>query len=100
MNGGFPPGTFQNINEEVDSQQAKEIRRMLTDTIRERQPLVYGRDWDYKPLVVPQDEATFIKSMQLNATQVAAVFGVDPKRVGGTRADGMTYSQRHPEPAR
>lgn len=92
INGGFPPGTFQNMNEEVDAQQAKEIRRMLTDTLRERQPLVYGRDWDYKPVVVPPDEATFIKSMQLNATQVAAIFGVDPKRVGGTRADGMTYS--------
>jgi HK97 family phage portal protein len=92
INGGFPPGTFQNINEEVDSQQAKEIRRMLTDTLRERQPLVYGRDWDYKPVVVPQDEAVFIKSMQLNATQVAAIFGVQPYRVGGTRNDGMTYS--------
>jgi len=90
--GGFPPGTFQNISEDVDDGQAKEIRRRLTDAIQLRQPLVYGRDWDYKALTVPQDEATFIQSMQLNATQIAAIYGVQPYRVGGTRNDGLTYS--------
>lgn len=91
-NGGFPPGTFRNINETVDESQAKVIRRQLTDTLRQRQPLVYGADWEYTPILVPPDEATFVKSMQLNATQVAAVYGVQPHRVGGTRADGLTYS--------
>jgi HK97 family phage portal protein len=93
-NGGFPPGTFQNISEEVDKSQADEIRRRLTDTIRLRQPLVYGRDWEYKPLTVPPNEATFIQAMQLNATQVAAIFGVRPQRVGGTRNDGLTYTNQ------
>jgi HK97 family phage portal protein len=93
-NGGFPPGTFQNISEEVDKTQADEIRRRLTDTIRLRQPLVYGRDWEYKPLTVPPNEATFIQAMQLNATQVAAIFGVRPQRVGGTRNDGLTYTNQ------
>jgi HK97 family phage portal protein len=91
-NGGFPPGTFQNVSEEVNDQQAKQIRQRLTDTIRMRQPLVYGRDWDYKALTVPQNEAAFIQAMQLNATQIAAIYGVQPYRVGGTRNDGLTYS--------
>jgi len=91
-NGGFPPGTFQNISEDVNEQQSREIRRRLTDAIRQRQPLVYGREWEYHPIVVPQDEATMIQAMQLNATQVAAIYGVQPYRVGGTRNDGMTYS--------
>src|SRR5207244_505490 len=43
-------------------------------------------------LMIPQDESTFIQAMQLNATQVAAIYGVQPHRVGGTRNDGMTYS--------
>lgn len=91
-NGGFPPGTFRNINEEVDQQQARQIRTTLTDTIRMRQPLVFGRDWEYTPISVPLNEAIFIQGMQLNATQVAAIYGVQPWRVGGTRADGLTYS--------
>jgi HK97 family phage portal protein len=92
QNGGFPPGTFQNISEEVDDQQARVIRRRLGDAIRLREPLVYGKDWDYKALAVPQNEAAFIQAMQLNATQVAAIYGVQAWRVGGTRNDGMTYS--------
>lgn len=94
QNGGFPPGTFQNVSEEVNESQSNEIRRRLTDAIRLRQPLVYGSDWDYKPITVPQDEATFITAMQLNATQVAAIYGVRAQRVGGTRNDGMAYSNQ------
>jgi len=93
-NGGFPPGTFRNINEEVDEIQAKEIRRRLTDTIRLRQPLVFGRDWEYREITVPPNEAAFIQAMQLNATQVAAIFGVRPQRVGGTQNDGLHYTSQ------
>ena len=50
-NGGFPPGTFQNMSEEVDAASAREIRQRLTETLRSHEPLVYGKDWDYKPVV-------------------------------------------------
>lgn len=91
-NGGFPPGTFQNTAEEVDKSQATEIRQRLTDTLRMHQPLVYGRDWEYKAISIPPNEAAFVESMQLNATQVAAVYGLPPDRVGGKRGDSLTYS--------
>jgi hypothetical protein len=32
--------------------------------------------------------------MQLNATQIAAIYGVRPQRVGGTRNDGLSYSNQ------
>jgi HK97 family phage portal protein len=90
--GGFPPGTFQNSEIEIDADQAEEIRSMLTATIRRREPLVYGRDWDYKPVTVPPSEAQFIDAMRMTATQVASVLGLPPDRVGGTRGDSLTYS--------
>ena len=90
--GGFPPGTFQNSEIEIDADQAEEIRAMLTSTIRRRQPLVFGRDWDYKPVTVPPSEAQFIDAMRLNATQIASVLHLPPDRIGGTRGDSMTYS--------
>jgi hypothetical protein len=96
-NGGFPPGTFQNLAEEVDETSAREIRRRLTDTLRLHEPLVYGKDWDYKPVVVPPNEAAFVTAMQLNATQVAAVYGVPPTKVGGTRGDSLTYATQEQE---
>jgi phage portal protein BeeE len=90
--GGFPPGTFQNTEIEIDSDQAEEIREALQSTIRRRVPLVYGRDWDYKPVTVPPNEAQFISAMQMNATQIAAVLGLPPDRLGGTKGDSLTYS--------
>lgn len=96
-NGGFPPGTFQNIAEEVNSTQAREIRQRLTDTLRSHTPLVYGRDWEYKPVSIPPQEAAFVESMQLNATQVAAIYGLPPERVGGKRGDSLTYNTEQQE---
>ena len=90
--GGFPPGTFKNNEIEIDPQQSAEIRSLLNTSIRRREPLVYGRDWDYHPVTVPPSEAQFIEAMQMNATQLAAVYGLPPDRVGGKRGDSLTYS--------
>lgn len=90
--GGFPPGTFQNQEIEIDADQAEQIREMLTSAMRRRQPLVYGRDWDYKPVVVPPSEAQFIEAVGANATQIAAVYGLPPDRVGGKTGDSLHYS--------
>jgi HK97 family phage portal protein len=90
--GGFPPGTFKNNEIEIDPSQAAEIRSALNQSIRNRTPLVYGRDWDYHPVTVPPSEAQFIEAMQMNATQLAAVYGLPPDRVGGKRGDSLTYS--------
>lgn len=90
--GGFPPGTFQNTSIEIDADQAEEIRSMLTATIRRREPLVYGADWDYKPVTVPPSEAQFIEAIRMNASQVAAVLGLPAERIGGSRGDSLTYS--------
>jgi HK97 family phage portal protein len=90
--GGFPPGTFQNAEMEVNAAQAAEIRAELVKSLRRREPLVYGRDWDYKPVTVPPSEAQFIEAMQLNATQVAAILNLPAERLGGTRGDSLTYA--------
>jgi HK97 family phage portal protein len=90
--GGFPPGTFQNNEIEIDAEQAAAIRKELVTSLRRREPLVYGRDWDYKPVTVPPSEAQFIDAMQLTATHIAVILNLPPDRVGGTRGDSLTYS--------
>lgn len=90
--GGFPPGTFQNSELEVDPTQAEMIRKMLVTSLRRREPLVYGRDWDYTPVTVPPSEAQFIEAMQLTATHIAAVLDLPPNRLGGKSGDSLTYN--------
>lgn len=92
QSGGFPPGTFKNNEIEIDGAQAEEMRNHLLKTLRQRVPLVYGRDWDYKPVTVNANEAQFIEALQLNATHIAAILNLPPDRLGGTRGDSLTYN--------
>lgn len=95
--GGWPPGTFQNTELEVDPAQSDEIKNRLTRAIQRREPLVFGRDWDYKPVSVPPSEAQFLEAIQANATQIAAILGLPPERIGGKRGDSLTYSTQEDE---
>lgn len=90
--GGFPSGVFQNQELEVSAEDAREVRESLMEAIHGHKPLVIGRDWDYKPVAVPPSEAQFLEAIQANATQVAAIFGLPPDRVGGRRGDSLTYN--------
>jgi HK97 family phage portal protein len=95
--GGFPPGTFKNTARTVDPVQADQVRARLVSSMRRRQPLVFGADWDYNPIMVPPNEAQFIQSLKLNATQIAAIYGIPPERVGGERGNSLTYSTQEQE---
>jgi hypothetical protein len=91
-NGGFPPGVMKNTLQEVNDEQSTEIKSRLVAAIRRHQPLVIGADWEYAPITVPPSEAQFVESTRLNATQIAAIYGIPPYRIGGTRGDSLTYS--------
>lgn len=92
--GGFPTGTFQNSEVEVNKEQAADMRNELMKSLRRHQPLVYGRDWDYKPVTVPPSEAQFIDAMQLNAAHIAAMLNLPANRLGGTSGDSLHYSSQ------
>jgi HK97 family phage portal protein len=89
--GGFPPGVFKNSTQVIDAEQSAEVKHQLTAAIRRREPLVLGSDWTYETVRVPPSEAQFVEALRLNATQVAAVYGVPAWKVGGSAGDSMTY---------
>jgi HK97 family phage portal protein len=96
-NGGIPPGTFKNSGMTITPTQADEITSRLVNKIRTRKPLVYGQDWDYNALSLPPGEVQFIESMQLTATQIAAIYGIPPERIGGVRGSSLTYATQEQE---
>lgn len=90
-NGGQPPATFKNSEKTVTADEAETITSRLVAKIRSGKPLVYGADWDYNALSVTPSESQFIETMKLNATQIAAIFGIPPEMVGGESGSPMTY---------
>lgn len=91
-NGGVPPGTFKNTAKIVNREEGEEISDRLVNRIRLHRPIVYGVDWEYEPIAVNPQEAQFIETMKLTATQVAAIYGVPPDRIGGEKSSSLTYS--------
>lgn len=99
-NGGVPPGKFKNSAQTVDQTQADLVKARLVKSIRSRQPLVYGNDWDFEPIAVPPNEAQFLDSMKLNATQIAAIYDVPPERIGGVPGGSLTYATQEQDQIR
>ncbi len=90
--GGFPTGTFQNTAQTLTREQATEVKARFRQSIAAREPLVYGNDWVYNPVTVPPNEAQFIEAQRLNATQIAAIYGIPPEMIGGETGRSMTYA--------
>jgi hypothetical protein len=76
----------------VEDEQAVAIKAKLVRAQQRREPLVVGRDCEYKPISIPPNEAQFIEAQQLTATQIAAIYGVMPRKAGGIHGDSQTYS--------
>ncbi len=51
-----------------------------------------GKDWKLDVVTLPADDAGFVASAKLNATQVASIYGVPAEMIGGEAAGSLTYS--------
>lgn len=91
--GGFPPGTFRNTEKQLVSQEEADVLKLrVVQSIRSRKPLVYGKDWEYKPISVPPGEAQFLETIKASASQVAHIYGLPPEEIGGESGGSLTYA--------
>lgn len=90
--GGIPPGRFKNTNQTMTAEQVTAIKARLVAAIRSHEPLVYGSDWDYEPITVSPQEAQFVETMRLTASQIASIYGAPPEMIGGETGGSYTYS--------
>lgn len=93
-NGAVPGGILKNSQQTIGPEVAQAARDRFKAATRGRELFVTGSDWDYSTLSVPADEARFIETLKLTATQIANVYGVPPERVGGETGGSMTYGNR------
>lgn len=91
--GGAPVGTFKNTAKTINQGEATEMKRRLVAAIRSHEPIVHGADWEYgAPVSISQQDAMFIETMKLGASQIAAIYGIPPEMIGGETGSSMTYA--------
>lgn len=93
-NGAVPGGILRNTAQTINADSATVAKQRFKAASRGRDVFVTGSDWDFTAIGVPADEARFIETLKLTATQVANIYGVPPERVGGETGSSMTYGNR------
>jgi len=91
-NRAIPGMTFQNTAATIDADDAAVVKDRLRATLRAGDPFVTGKDWKLDVVTLPADDAGFVASAKLNATQVASIYGVPAEMIGGEAAGSLTYS--------
>lgn len=91
-NGAIPAGHLKNDKRSLDKESAQAAKAVFKAAVSGRDVLVTGNDWSYETIGVPADEARFIETLKLSATQIASIYGVPPEEVGGDRGNSLTYS--------
>ncbi len=90
--GGVPPGTFKNASEKVEQAEAMVIKSRLSAAIKSGEPIVYGKDWDFNAIQIPPEQAQFVESQKLSATQIASIYGIAPEEIGGESPNALDYN--------
>lgn len=76
----------------LDPVVAKKVQERLRSTMRAGEPFVTGKDWDIDVMRLSADDAGFVTSAKLTATQVASIYGVPAEMIGGESGASLTYS--------
>jgi HK97 family phage portal protein len=91
--GGVPSSTFQNTEQALVSQEvASAVKARLVNAIRTRQPLVYGKDWEFQTLSVSLQDAQFLETIKATTNQVAAIYSIPADMIGGETGSSNTYA--------
>lgn len=90
--GGLPPAVLKNTQQTLDSDAATVIRDRAVAAFTSGKPFVTGSDWDLNISVIPPSHTQFIETLKLTATQIAAIYGIDPREIGGEAVGSLTYS--------
>lgn len=92
VGGAIPSGHFKTSGS-LTPDQATEAKARFREAVKGRDVLVTGSDWDYTTIGVPADEARFIETMRMTATQIASIYGIPPEEIGGeTAGSSLTYA--------
>jgi HK97 family phage portal protein len=96
--GGTPPAVLKNNQTTLEPVASREIQKRVRKSFASGDPFVTGKDWDLTMLTVPPNQAQFLATLQLTANQTAAIFGIDPREIGGSATESLTYATDESRP--
>lgn len=90
--GDLPATVLKNTAKVLVPEEASRAQARAVAAFAAGKPWVTGSDWELSTFTIPANQAQFIETLRLSANQIAAIYGVDPREVGGTADSSLTYS--------
>lgn len=91
-NGATPSGHLKYLASTLDPEKSAIAKDRFKAAVSGNDFFVSGNDWEWKALSVDAEDAQFLQAIKANASQIAAIFHVDPDDIGGESGNSMTYS--------
>lgn len=90
--GGIPPAVLKNNKQSVPPEVASAMQSRAVLSFASGKPFITGSDWDLTAMSIPPNHAQFIETLKLSANQIAAIYGIDPREIGGSADESLTYT--------
>ena len=90
--GGLPPSILKNTARTVNPDQGRVAQSRAVASWSTGRPWVTGNDWDLTAVTIPPNHVQFIETLKLTATEVAGIYGIDPREIGGHATESLTYA--------
>lgn len=91
--GGLPPSVLTNTAlSEMPQALIEAASASAQASFRSGRPFVHGKDWKLEAVTIPPNHAQFIETLKLSANAIASIYGIDPREIGGSASESLTYS--------
>jgi len=81
--GGLPPVHAKNEAVTISPDDAETMKRRIVASWSDGRPWVTGKDWSMDVTAIPPNQALFIETMKMSANQIAAIYGIESREIGG-----------------
>ncbi len=92
--GAHPSGILVNSEVSMDQAQSDTAKSRFMALFRgSREPVVFGKGWDYKPIQIAPEDSQFLDTQRFSEAQCARIFGpAMPETLGYETGGSMTYA--------
>lgn len=93
QDGAHPNALLVNNEASLDDSQARQVKQRFLASLRgNREPVVFGKGWEYKPLQLAPEESQFLQTQGYSQAECARIFGPGIAEILGYGSGSMTYA--------